>query len=68
MKPLFTLNSSLFTVRNVSEAPRGYPHYARAPREAYDVSCQMSISLLSTVTQCPLYIGHIYVIKYTTYI
>ena len=31
---LFTLNSSLFTVRNVSEAPKGYAHNARAPREA----------------------------------
>ena len=35
---LFTLplplHSSLFTVRNVSEAPRGYAHYTRAPREA----------------------------------
>ena len=65
---LFTLNSSLFTVRNVSEAPRDMRIMRVRHARRIDVGCQMSISLLSTITQYPLYIGHIYVIKYTTYI
>ena len=56
------------TVRNVSAAPRDMRIMRVRHAGRIDVGCQMSISLLSTVTQCPLYIGHIYVIKYTMYI
>ena len=54
---LLTLNSSL----------ERYAHNARAPREACQMSNVAKYFPLSIAART-LYIGHIYVIKYTTYI